>query len=78
MPVRAGRALCPVRKWGEAVGFEVDWNNDVQAPLLDGAELQTEIVLMNGVAHAPIRDLVEAAGLQLALDITNHKILVTH
>ena len=30
MPVRRGIALCPVRKWGEALGFTVEWSQEKQ------------------------------------------------
>ncbi|MCS6862254.1 MAG: CHAP domain-containing protein [Abditibacteriales bacterium] len=77
MPVRNGRSLCPIRRWGEFLGFKVEWNADLQVPLFDGKEVQTETVLLGGVAYAPIRDLVEAAGLKLKVDVPNRKVIVT-
>jgi hypothetical protein len=76
MPVRNGRALCPVRRWGERMGFEVGWNNEEQIPLFDGAEVATETALIDGVAYAPIRDLVESAGLKIRVDVPNLKVFV--
>lgn len=74
LPVRSGRSLCPVRKWGERLGFEVEWNPEKQVPLFDGHEVRTEIVLLDGTAYAPIRDLVESAGLTLRVDVPGHRV----
>ncbi len=76
MPVRRGIAFCPVRKWGEALGFTVEWSQEKQLPLLDGNVVPTQIVLIGNTAYAPIRDLVESAGLRLDLDLVGHKVLV--
>jgi hypothetical protein len=77
MPVRNGKSLCPIRKWGEFFGFKVDWNAELQVPLFDGKEVHTETVLLVGTSYAPIRDLVESAGLKLKVDVPNHKVIVT-
>jgi hypothetical protein len=77
MPVISGRALCPVRKWGERFGHRVDWNNDKQVPLFDGKEVGTETVLKDGVSYAPVRDLAVAEGVKLQVDIPNKRVLVT-
>jgi len=77
MPVRNGRALCPVRKWGEALGFKVEWNQEEQVPLFDGNEVNTQIALIGKTAYAPIHDLAEAAGLQIKVDASSRKVYVT-
>jgi hypothetical protein len=85
MPIRDGRALCPVRKWGDFFTFEVEWNNEEQCVLFDGRELETELVFLdlgaadndNRIAYAPVRDLVECAGLRLQVFPEQQKVLVT-
>jgi hypothetical protein len=76
MPVRDGRALCPIRKWGDALGVQVEWNQADQVALLDGQEINTQVVLIGSSAHAPIRDLVAAAGLRLRVDDRARKVFV--
>jgi hypothetical protein len=68
LPVRGGRALCPVRAWAECLGIGVDWKGAEQAVVLDGRELDADVVLIEGRAHAPIRALAEAAGLPVIVD----------
>lgn len=63
MPVLDGHALCPVRAWAQRLGFSVRWDAEEQAVLLDGRELDVELRLIDGTAYAPVRDLVDAAGL---------------
>ncbi|MBD0273548.1 MAG: hypothetical protein ICV73_16670, partial [Acetobacteraceae bacterium] len=76
MPIHEGRALCPVRLWGENLGFEVEWNNEEQAFLFDGKEIVTEPVIIGGQAYAPIRDLADSAGLQLKVDAPRRRVEV--
>ncbi len=77
MPVRGGRALCPIRKFGEALGFQVEWNQEKQAPLFNGKEIDTQVILIDNTAYAPVRDLATAAGLKLAVDADGRKVNVT-
>jgi hypothetical protein len=77
MPVRAGRALCPVRRLGEVLGRRVDWDQENQALLFDGKELGVELALIGNTAYAPIRDLAQAAGLRLRVDQTGRRVLLT-
>lgn len=77
MPVLSGRAFCPVRKWGEAMGFQVEWNNDLQVPLFDGHECATQVVVLGEMAYAPIRDLAASAGLTLTVDAPNRRVCAT-
>ncbi len=74
MPVQEGRALAPVRAWGNALGFEVAWDAQKQAVLFDGQELDAEVTLIEGVGHAPIRDLVRSAGLRLTVDVAARRV----
>lgn len=77
MPVHEGRALCPVRMWGENLGFDVEWNDEEQVFLFDGKEIVTEPVLIGGKAYAPIRDLADSAGLQLKVDVPKKRVEVS-
>jgi hypothetical protein len=77
MPVRGGRALCPVRKLGEALGLRVDWDQDSQALRVGGKELGTELVLIGNTAYAPVRDLAQATGLQLRVDQMRRRVVLT-
>lgn len=65
MPVNNGRSQCPVRMWGENLGFRVDWDNDQQSVTFDGQPLDVDISLIDGTAYAPLRDLVASAGLRV-------------
>ena len=77
MPVIGGRSLCPIKVWAEFMGFRVDWNNDHQSVLFDGQEVAAEIVVMNGMAYAPVRELIASAGLTLkSVDTINHLVNV--
>ena len=74
MPIQQNRALCPVRSFGDALGFQTNWSQEHQAVIfnqqgqLQGRELAVQISLIQGVAHAPIRELVEEVGLQLRVN----------
>jgi hypothetical protein len=76
MQVRDGRALCPIRKWGETLGLKVEWNQADQVALLDGQEVNTQVVVIGNSAFAPIRDLVTAAGMRLRVDEHARKVFV--
>ncbi|MCC6728276.1 MAG: CHAP domain-containing protein [Chthonomonadales bacterium] len=77
MPVRGGRSLCPVRAWGQRLGFEVGWNQEEQVPLFDGHEVTTQITLIDGQAYAPVRDLATSAGLRLRVDNDKREVHAT-
>jgi hypothetical protein len=76
MPVRDGRALCPIRRWGDALGLKVEWNHADQVALLEGREVNTQVVLIGNSAFAPIRDLAAAAGLRLRIEDQTRKVYV--
>lgn len=76
MPVKDGRALCPLNVWAKALGFSLTWNQEEQVALLDGHEVPTETVLLDKVSYAPVRDLVEAAGLRLSVDSKKKRVAV--
>ena len=67
MPVRDGHALCPVRQWADALGFQVDYDADTGQVLLEGQPV-TGATIENGTAYAPIAGLSASAGLKLAVD----------
>lgn len=76
MPVINGRSLCPVRPWAEFMGFSVEWNNSAQTLLFDGQEVNTQVVIIDDRAYAPIRDLVASAGLTLTVDTQARRVTV--
>jgi hypothetical protein len=76
MPVVNGRSLCPVRLWGESLGFEVGWNNEEQVPTFDGMEVPTETTVIDGKAYAPIRDLARSAGLKMEVDAASRRVVL--
>ncbi|HSI73035.1 MAG TPA: CHAP domain-containing protein [Fimbriimonas sp.] len=71
-----GRAMCPVRAWGLKMGFDVEWDNENQQVLFDNHALGAPITILNGHACAPIRDLVEGAGLRLSVDSASKTISI--
>jgi len=77
MPVPNGRALCPIRRWGEAMGFKVRWDNEAQAPTFNGKKVATKAVLIDEVGYAPVRDLADAAGLVLTVDAPARRVSVS-
>lgn len=77
MPLQVGRAFCPAYRWAEALGFELGWDDETKRVLMNGREINTESVLIEGHAYVPIRDLVEASGLQLLVHPTDAKVVVT-
>lgn len=69
MRLESGCSFVPVRAWGRALGFGVEWDNERQALLFDGREVDVELSeLEDGVNYAPVRDLARAAGLRLWVD----------
>lgn len=63
-----GRTLVGLRTWASLLGLKLEYHWQDQALFLAGGEVATEITLVNGAAYAPLRDLVTAAGLDLAVD----------
>jgi len=60
-----GRTWAPVRKWAQALGFKLDWDASTQTVKLNGKELDADVVLLEGVGYAPVRDLARSAGLRV-------------
>ena len=67
MPVRDGHALCPVRQWADALGFQVDYDAGTGQVLLEGQPVASATI-DGGTAYAPIAGLAASAGLKLAAD----------
>jgi hypothetical protein len=65
IPLIAGRALVPVRWWGEKMKFRVDWDAAAQGVEFNGRPLETELTLIEGDAFAPIRDVARFSGLKV-------------
>ncbi len=61
-------AFVSVREWGEALGFDVEWNNEKQVPLFDGREVSVQIRKKDKKALARVRELAHFSGLILDVD----------
>lgn len=72
-----GACWVAVREWGEALGFEVGWNNDEQLVLFGGKEVDTQTRMHEGKAYAWIRDLARFSSLKLVVSNDPKTILVT-
>ena len=68
MPLRGGKALCPVAVWARALGFKLAWDQEDQSVSLNGVEIPTQITLIDSIAFAPIRELVEFSGLKIEVE----------
>lgn len=68
MTLIGGRGYVPVRLWGQALGFQVGWDGDAQAPTIDSEILPVQVALRDGTALAPLRDLAELAKLTVTTD----------
>ncbi len=77
MPVKDGRALCPVRDWAEALGFDVDWDAETQHVILAGSELSAVITLLEGKSYLPVRELANFSGLKVDVDDATHIVTVS-
>lgn len=77
VPLVDGRAICPVRQWGEQLGFKVEWNAADQAVIFNGQELPAELLFRDGKAWAGVRDLATAAGLKVTPDEAGGRILLS-
>ncbi len=66
----------PVREWGEALGFDVQWNNDKQMPLFDGREVPVQLHKLDRRGWAWVRALSEFSGLKLEVDVDNRTVRV--
>lgn len=66
MPVVDGRCLCPVRPWGEALGFQVHFEDEEL--YYNGREVDVDLTPIEDRMHAPIRQLAHAAGLTLRME----------
>lgn len=76
MPVHDGHALCPVRAWASALGFDIDWDEATHRVLLDGKQVDAPPVIIADHAFLPVTTLVSSAGLAI-LDNDAAKHIVT-
>lgn len=60
-----GRAWIKSETWANAMGFELGWNQDVQAVTLDGREVPVQPKLQDGKSWLPVRALADFSGLKL-------------
>jgi hypothetical protein len=65
MPVHDGHALCPVRVWGNALGFDIDWHESSHRVVFNGREVPDNPVIIDERAYLPITVLAQAAGLRI-------------
>lgn len=77
MPVRDGVALAPIRAWGTALGFDVNWVPRKKQVQFNGEDVPVPITLIEGVGHAPVRRLVEYSGLKLQVEPRRRRVIIT-
>jgi hypothetical protein len=77
MPVQDGVALAPIRAWGTALGFDVNWIPKLRQVQFNGRDVPIPITLIAGVGHAPIRKLAEYSGLRVDVDVKGKCVTVT-
>lgn len=65
MPVFDGVSYAPVRAFGTALGFDVEYDPKTKVIRYDGEELVAAYKEVGHVAHAPIRHLVSEVGLKI-------------
>lgn len=58
----------PIREWGEALGYEVQWNNDKQVPLFNGREVPVQVYKLDRRGWAWVRALAAFSDLGLQVD----------
>lgn len=68
MPLADGVALAPVRAYGTALGFDVEWNKVTGGVSFNGRDLPIAHTNIAGVMHSPIRALAKFSGFKLRLD----------
>ena len=82
MPVIDSVALAPVRAWGTALGFKVNYvreKHSVQFEYSIGeiVDLPVSLRLIANVGHVPIRQLAEFSGLIVNTDISKRKVTIS-
>lgn len=81
LPVRDGRAWCPIKVWCRALNFTCEWNQEKQLYEFDGKEAPLDVLKIEVAgaqwAYAPIRQLVRLAGLKMSLDAKSHRVVVS-
>ncbi len=76
IPVIRGRAFCPVRLWGNAMGYRVRWDNETQTVQYDRETLDSPVTVIDGVGHAPVRRLAAFSNRRLEVDPERHTVTV--
>lgn len=81
LPVRDGRTWCPIKSWCAHLGFSCTWDVEKQLYLFNGHEAPLDVLKIEIAgtpwAYAPIRQLVRAAGLKLAVDTVRKTVTVS-
>ena len=74
-----GVAYAPVRKFGLALGFDVNYDKASDVVTYDGEDVPIARKLIDGSAYAPIRQLAREVGLSvLSADIAGNRVVVGH
>ena len=63
-----------VRDWGEALGFDVSWNANLQCPVYEGRDAAVECKKIGTLTVGPLRKLAELAGLDLVFNAAGDEI----
>lgn len=77
IPVLSGRALCPVRRFGDALRLPVAWDHARQIVFLGNRALPSPVTILDGVGHVPIRTLATFAGKRVEVDAASRTIRVS-
>lgn len=76
-PIINGRSWMPVRKVAERLGYQVDWNELRQSVLIDGEDLTSEIVIINGKGHCRVTEFANFVGMSLSVDNSSRKLTLS-
>lgn len=80
MPLRSGSAYISALKWGDAMGFDTDWDDDTSRVVYDGKILSPSVRMYtdDGRAFLSVADLVKAnPALRMTVDMNQAKVVVT-
>ncbi len=75
-PVVKGRAFCPARLFGEALGMDVTWDAELQLVRFNELALPSPVTLVDGVGYLPVRILAAFAKRKLIVDPVARRIVI--
>lgn len=76
MPIIDGSSWCPAYRWGDVLGFQLDWDEDDSQVIFNGKQVNAPTKIIDGRAFVAIANLVAAAGLKIVTN-TDDKVVVT-